>query len=148
MGSAGIELPRPVNRQTVEKAHAMAVRGPQDHEYSFMQAGMRAARARDPKLLLALEKGAEVLDAVSDEQMGQTRRESSATRSQKAQHTEASLWREAVMLWLSWNRTQERLSAKMLRVESSPEKLAALREEMESLRSQAIDLSEKLMKAV
>ena len=98
MGSAGIELPRPVNRQTVEKAHAMAVRGPQDHEYSFMQAGMRAARARDPKLLLALEKGAEVLDAMSDEQMGQTRRESSATRAQKAQHTEASLWREAYRL--------------------------------------------------
>lgn len=58
---------------------------------------------------------------------------------------ETAQWREAVMLWLSWNRTDERLNAKLCRAECSVEKLAALRDEMEDLRQRAIELSEHLM---
>ena len=61
---------------------------------------------------------------------------------------EATSWREAVMLWLSWNQTHERLVAKMCRSDQCPEKIAAMQDEMEALREQAIDLSEELIQAV
>ena len=95
MGSAGIELAMPINAKTVEKAHAMALHGSQAKEYSFLSAGMRAARAQDPKLLLAMDRAANVLDAMAESQTGQTRREASATKAQQVQQTEAALWREA-----------------------------------------------------
>ncbi|REJ68157.1 MAG: hypothetical protein DWQ31_08460 [Planctomycetota bacterium] len=56
-------------------------------------------------------------------------------------------WQEALMLWLSWNRAYERLTAKMCRAGQDQEKLEQLMDEMDQLRVQAIDRSEALLRA-
>ena len=60
----------------------------------FANAGMRAARERDPRLLKALEKAAEVVTKMDENQRGRTRR---ATEhfSEAGETTETQLFREA-----------------------------------------------------
>lgn len=94
MGAAGIELSDWINRETVERAYARAVQAQRLRHQTVADTGMRAARARDPKLLLALEKGAEVLDRMAEEQGGRTRR-SSSQFSETVELTEVALWRKA-----------------------------------------------------
>ena len=64
-----------------------------------------------------------------------------------AHSPETSAWQEAVMLWLSWNSTYEKLTAKMCRAGTDQAKLEALMDEMDQLRTQAITLSEELIRA-
>ncbi|MCE9543944.1 MAG: hypothetical protein K8T25_00235 [Planctomycetia bacterium] len=54
-------------------------------------------------------------------------------------------WKEAVMLWLSWNSTYEKLTAKMCKPGQDQAKLEILMDEMDQLRKRAIELSEKLI---
>ena len=56
-------------------------------------------------------------------------------------------WNEAIMLWLSWNSTYEKATAKMCKG-GDKEKLDAMLSEMESLRKQAIELSQGLIGCV
>ena len=56
---------------------------------------VRAARARDPHLLKALEASAEVLQAMQERQIGRTQRDASTPYGQRVDLTEYSLWREA-----------------------------------------------------
>jgi hypothetical protein len=58
------------------------------------QAGMRAARARDPKLLKVLEQASTVMDRASEDQMGRTRR-STDIFSHTVEHTEVQLVKKA-----------------------------------------------------
>ena len=60
----------------------------------------------------------------------------------------SAAWQEAVMLWLSWNSTYEKLAAKMCRSGTDQAKLEALMDEMDTLRAQAICLSEELISTV
>lgn len=95
--AAAIELPYTVDRGSVERAHRWAMEraragGTEKHH------GIRAAKARDPKLLLALEKAAEVMDKASEEQMGRTRRDPGTSFAQRREHTETQMWREAYRL--------------------------------------------------
>ena len=53
-------------------------------------------------------------------------------------------WNEAIMLWLSWNSTYEKATAKMYKG-ANKEKLRAMLNEMEYLRKQAIELSQGLL---
>ena len=53
-------------------------------------------------------------------------------------------WNEAIMLWLSWNSTYEKATAKMYKG-GNKEKLRAMVNEMECLRKQAIELSQGLL---
>ncbi len=53
-------------------------------------------------------------------------------------------WNEAIMLWLSWNSTYEKATAKMYKG-GNKEKLRAMVSEMENLRKQAIELSQGLL---
>lgn len=55
-------------------------------------------------------------------------------------------WKEAVMLWLSWNSTQEKLTAKMCKPGQDQKKLELLLDEADGLRHRAIELSEKLIR--
>ena len=43
-------------------------------------------------------------------------------------------WKEAVMLWLSWNSTQEKLTAKMCKPGCDQQKIEALLDEADTLR--------------
>lgn len=61
--------------------------------------------------------------------------------------TEARIpeWSEALMLWLSWNSTYEKLTARMCKPGQDSRKIEALMDEMDQLRSRAIQVSEGLL---
>lgn len=61
-------------------------------------AGLRAAKARDPRLLAALERCAEVIDKLAEDQSGQTRRQETRQLENWASTrtpTEVNFFREA-----------------------------------------------------
>ena len=64
----------------------------------FADKGWRAAKARDPKLLKALECGAEIIGQMTEEQYGRTMRDPGADFAQTKGTTEQHLWREAYRL--------------------------------------------------
>jgi hypothetical protein len=86
---------KPVDARTVEQAYYRASRAQKEQRLSFCETGQRLARMRHPDLLRTLERGAEVLDKMAEQQLGQTLRSSSSSTSERARPTEASLWREA-----------------------------------------------------
>ena len=92
MGAAGIELPEWLNEKTVEYAHGRVLAEQRKGHVSIANAGMRAARARDSKLLKALEGGAEILQAMNDRQYGH-HLEMNGIRYNGT--TELQMWREA-----------------------------------------------------
>lgn len=89
---AKIELAEFVTRKSVEHAYGTVKRAQREGIYRYTNAGRRAAKARDPKLLLALEKGAMILQQISEEQAGPHGFDVGGTR---VQHTEFQLWRNA-----------------------------------------------------
>ena len=76
--------------------------------------------------------------------------EATAATAKEAEHQASSPsgdrpdWNEAIMLWLSWNSTYEKATAKMYKG-GNKEKLRAMVNEMEFLRKQAIELSQGLL---
>lgn len=98
MSSDHVEIEMVINAETVEYAHGLALRYQAARKQSFADTGWRAALARDPKLLKALEKGAEVVDKLTDQQHGRTIRSVNATHGETKGTTEAQLWREAYRL--------------------------------------------------
>lgn len=56
-------------------------------------------------------------------------------------------WNEALMLWLSWNSTYEKVTAKMCKQGQDSGKLERLMDEMDQLRSRAIETTERLLGA-
>jgi hypothetical protein len=90
--SAFIELPEWINEATVEEAYRRAARAQAAHRESLAATGMRAAKARDGRLLKALEGGSEVLRRMSERQHG-THGIDVAGRRVPA--TEYQLWRNA-----------------------------------------------------
>ena len=54
-------------------------------------------------------------------------------------------WNEALMLWLSWNSTYEKVTAKMCKPGQNATKLERLMDEMDQLRSRAIETTERLL---
>ena len=98
---AAIETTNWVNRLTVEEAYRMARRLQAEdtpRSQNFARRGMRAAKARDPKLLLVLEKATEIVTQMSQEQFGQTRYRTDIPYSDRVEPTEVQLWREAYRL--------------------------------------------------
>lgn len=95
---AAIELPRPVNRSTVEEAWRRARAAHKRQDLDFGKKGMRAARDRNPKLMLALEQASEVLHQLAHEQYGQTEMRMSSTGHRGLEPGEYKLWREAYRL--------------------------------------------------
>ena len=95
--SAYVELESFITPETVEYAYGLAMKRQEQRHQSFADAGWRAARARDPKLLKALEKGAEVLERTSEQQFGQTMR--TATEEDRHKYkggtTESQMWKNA-----------------------------------------------------
>lgn len=94
MGAAGVEVEQFITRGSVEWAHRRASEAQRRREQHIADIGMRAARARDPKLLLVLEKAAEVLVRMEEEQVGRTRRTASRY-ADTVELTEVALWRKA-----------------------------------------------------
>jgi hypothetical protein len=74
------------------KAHEARDRG----DEMFAVIGMRAARARDEKMLFVLEKGANLVSQHDEATRGQTRRFADFAESRET--TETQLWKEAYRL--------------------------------------------------
>jgi hypothetical protein len=92
---ARIELPEWINEDTVERAYSRAMEAQKQHDDHYADAGLRAAIARDPRLLLSLEHGAEVLTAMMERQRGRTMRDHSTPYGHRVELTEVGLWRNA-----------------------------------------------------
>lgn len=94
-----------INRHTVEKAYRMSGKMQKlsskgnDHQKAeaevFAQRGMRAARSKDHRTLVALEQATEVLLKLSNEQYGQYRQRIDIPESHRVEPTVVQLWREA-----------------------------------------------------
>ena len=68
--AAYVELPEWLTEASVEEAYRRASRAQQARRESLARLGWRAARDRNPRLLKALEGGAEILRRMSERQMG------------------------------------------------------------------------------
>ena len=97
MGTNHIEFEDFLTPARVEWAYGRAIQAQNQHRQGFADAGWRAALARDAKLLKALERGAEVVHKMAEDQMGRTRR-SADKFSEQVELTEVQLWREAYRL--------------------------------------------------
>jgi hypothetical protein len=97
MSNAHVEIEDFLTPGRVEHAYSLAIKAQHNRRQSFADTGWRAAKARDPKLLKALEKGAEILAKLSENQFGRTMR--TAGEDDKHQYkggtTEEQLWRNA-----------------------------------------------------
>jgi len=94
MGAAGVEVESFITRGSVEWAFGRAIEAQRTRRQYIADTGMRAAFARDPKLLLVLEKATEILVQMQEEQVGRTRR-SATTLADSVELTEVALWRKA-----------------------------------------------------
>lgn len=81
----------------VERAYGEACRAQEQKRQTFADIGWRAAKARDERLLKALERMAEVTSKLQEEQMGRTMRSSSIYGETRGT-TEHQLCREAYRL--------------------------------------------------
>jgi len=100
-----IEIEEFITPARVEKSYQKAMeaqvasnsssRSIRERGQAFADTGMRAAKARDPKLLKALEQGAEILDRMTEQQYGRTMRAPDAEHGHTKGTTEANLWRES-----------------------------------------------------
>lgn len=87
-----IEVEHFVTRKSVEDAYRECRRAQENRRDLMAAHAMRAARAKDPKMLKALEGGATILQKMSEEQMGQSGMDVGGLR---VQSTEFQLWRNA-----------------------------------------------------
>lgn len=83
-----------VSGDKIEYAYGLAKQMQEQRYQLFADIGMRAARARDEKMLKVMEKATEYIHGLSEDQMGRTRR-STSNYGETAEHTELGLWREA-----------------------------------------------------
>lgn len=92
-----IELPEWINNRTVERAYARAIEAQRRHKDNWAETGMRAARARDPRLMLVLERGSNIMTMLQEAQIGEYRRrgEASIPFSHTVELTEVQLWTKA-----------------------------------------------------
>jgi hypothetical protein len=70
---------------------------------------------------------------------------SQAEASEIGQQGADAEWNEALMLWLSWNSTYEKVTAKMCKPGQNATKLERMMDEMDQLRSRAIETTERLL---
>ena len=90
-----VELEEFITPEKVEWAHGTACKYQMLKKQYAADQAWRAAKARDPKLLKALEKGAEIIGRMSEAQTGQLRRSTTATFAETREHTESQMWRKA-----------------------------------------------------
>lgn len=64
----------PVTFSRAEEAWRRLAAAQRNQDLGFAEVGLRTARARDPRMLAALEQFAEVLERAHEEQRGETKR--------------------------------------------------------------------------
>ena len=92
-----VEIEEFITPERVEWAHGRALMAQHGGRQTFADTGWRAALARDPKLLKALERGAEIVSQIDENQRGRTRR-SADKFEESVETTTTQLWKEAYRL--------------------------------------------------
>jgi hypothetical protein len=92
--AAHVELEDFITPELVEAAYAHAVRQQARRAEWWAEVGWKAAQARDAKLLKVLDKSAEILAKMDEDQRGRTRRHAQ-NLSEQVETTEVQLFREA-----------------------------------------------------
>lgn len=92
--ATGVSLPYEITYVLVDQSYQRAKQAQKARNQAFADRGMRAARARDPKLLYCLEKATEILAAEEERQRGRTRR-AGIEESEKVHVTELNMFRSA-----------------------------------------------------
>jgi len=95
--NARIELPEWVTFKSTERAYIRAKDAKNRWDHGFFVKGMRAARARDGRVLKTLDGMANALDHAADDQMGQTLRSSATDFAFSVPPAEVDLMREACL---------------------------------------------------
>lgn len=98
--SAGTELRESFNRRDVEQAFRWAGQNGANWQAdpkirSAAEQGIRLARARNPRMMAALERMAEVMDQIAEEQVGRTLRDPGLAFALKVTPTQTQIAREA-----------------------------------------------------
>jgi hypothetical protein len=91
------ELEEFITAENVEWAYAKAIEAQRLGRQNFARTGWRAAQARDQRLLKVLEKAAEIVTKMDENQRGRTRRYADRLCDQ-IETTDTQLWREAYRL--------------------------------------------------
>jgi hypothetical protein len=90
-----IELPHSVTPAAVEEIFRRARQYQEQSQAHIANQGFRAAKARDPKMMLCMEKCAEVIGKQAEDQLGRTRRDASTPFGWRVEPTEAQMFKEA-----------------------------------------------------
>jgi hypothetical protein len=88
------------------------------------------------------------MDLVQNWRAGEMRRGNSADEAATAEAGSCELqlrWREALVLWLRWNRAYEQLTARMFNSHRDPDQLQAILDDADQLRSEAMARSHELL---
>lgn len=91
-------LPSTITPAVAESIQRRVAAFSRDNDLGAAERGLRAARARDPMFLRALEQVAETVGKLSEAQYGETRRSKHTDFSHRAEATVVSMWREAYRL--------------------------------------------------
>jgi hypothetical protein len=80
--------------ERVEWAYGMAIKKQEENDWNWVLPGFRAAKDRAPKMMMALERCAEVMHQMQEAQALSTRR-SAETFAEQQEFTEYQMFREA-----------------------------------------------------
>ena len=80
----------------IEWAYSVALKKQEEQKWDWGVAAMRAAKAKDPKMMIALERCAEAMHRMSEHQNGDTRRSADQDNlGASTEFTETQMFREA-----------------------------------------------------
>lgn len=97
--SRSIEVRESLDERAIEKITLRANEISKSNRLAYVERAMRIVRDRNPAVMLILEKGAEAMAAVNENQHGQTQRQSRHRGTALGvQATDASLWQNAYRL--------------------------------------------------
>ncbi len=95
MSQKHIVLENLICQESVQYAYQRAIQEMDRHNLNFAKVGMRAARAKDHRFMMALEKAANVIQQVDENQRGDTRRQTWRPYAEQVETTETQLWTKA-----------------------------------------------------
>jgi hypothetical protein len=92
-----VEVEEFFSPERVEWAYRMAMRAQREGKQRYAERAMDLAHKRNSVLLKAMEKGAEIVSKMDEDQRGRTRR-SAENLSEQVETTETQLWKESYRL--------------------------------------------------
>ena len=106
MASTDVAFRSSLSDEKIEYAYSQCMRAMDARRESFAQIGFRAAKARDEKLLIALERMAESTLHLQEQQVGRLMRSPDAKYGETKGTTEHQMCREAYRLCDEGNPTE------------------------------------------